>query len=63
MCANLVAAGHTVTAGDAGSKVAILAGQGACGAWRELEEVAELLGAGVAKPLPGKDVLSDELPT
>jgi pyruvate dehydrogenase (quinone) len=47
---------------NAGSKVAILAGQGARGATRELEEVAELLGAGVAKPLLGKDVLSDELP-
>src|ERR1700733_7298 len=47
---------------NSGSKVAILAGQGARGARRELEEVAELLGAGVAKPLLGKDVLSDELP-
>jgi pyruvate dehydrogenase (quinone) len=47
---------------NAGSKVAILAGQGARGARRELEEVAELLGAGVAKPLLGKDVISDELP-
>jgi pyruvate dehydrogenase (quinone) len=47
---------------NAGSKVAILAGQGARGARRELEEIAELLGAGVAKPLLGKDVLSDELP-
>src|ERR1700751_1885852 len=47
---------------NAGSKVAILTGQGARGARRELEEVAELLGAGVAKPLLGKDVLSDELP-
>ena len=47
---------------NAGSKVAILAGQGARGARRELEEVAGLLGAGVAKPLLGKDVLSDELP-
>ncbi len=47
---------------NAGSKVAILAGQGARGARRELEQVAELLGAGVAKPLLGKDVLSDELP-
>ena len=28
----------------------------------ELEQVAELLGAGVAKPLLGKDVLSDDLP-
>ncbi len=47
---------------NSGSKVAILAGQGARGARRELEEVAELLGAGIAKPLLGKDVLSDELP-
>jgi pyruvate dehydrogenase (quinone) len=47
---------------NAGSKVAILAGHGARGARAELEQVAELLGAGVAKPLLGKDVLSDELP-
>jgi pyruvate dehydrogenase (quinone) len=47
---------------NAGTKVAILAGQGARGARRELEEIAELLGAGVAKALLGKDVLSDELP-
>ncbi len=47
---------------NSGRKVAILAGQGARGARREVEEVAELLGAGVAKPLLGKDVLSDELP-
>ena len=47
---------------NAGSKVAILAGQGARGARAELEQVAEILGAGVAKPLLGKDVLSDELP-
>jgi pyruvate dehydrogenase (quinone) len=47
---------------NAGSKVAILAGHGARGARAELEAVADLLGAGVAKPLLGKDVLSDELP-
>ena len=47
---------------NAGSKVAILAGSGARAARAELEQVAELLGAGVAKPLLGKDVLSDELP-
>ena len=47
---------------NAGNKVAILAGQGARGARRELEEIAGLLGAGVAKALLGKDVLSDELP-
>jgi pyruvate dehydrogenase (quinone) len=47
---------------NAGSKVAILAGQGARGARDELMQVADLLGAGVAKALLGKDVLSDELP-
>jgi pyruvate dehydrogenase (quinone) len=47
---------------NAGSRVAILAGSGARGATAELEQVAELLGAGVAKALLGKDVLSDELP-
>ena len=47
---------------NAGRKVAILAGQGARGARAELQEVADLLGAGVAKALLGKDVLSDELP-
>jgi pyruvate dehydrogenase (quinone) len=47
---------------NSGKKVAILAGQGARGAAEELEEVADLLGAGVAKALLGKDVLSDELP-
>jgi pyruvate dehydrogenase (quinone) len=45
-----------------GSKPAILVGQGARGARAEIEEVAEILGAGVAKALLGKDVLSDELP-
>jgi pyruvate dehydrogenase (quinone) len=47
---------------NAGSKVAILAGAGARGARGELETVAEILGAGVAKPLLGKDVLGDDLP-
>lgn len=46
----------------AGSKVAILIGAGARGAAPQLIEVAELLGAGVAKALLGKDVLSDDLP-
>lgn len=45
-----------------GEKVAILVGAGARGAHDELAEVADLLGAGVAKALLGKDVLSDELP-
>jgi pyruvate dehydrogenase (quinone) len=47
---------------NAGSKVAILAGSGARAARSELQQVADLLGAGVAKPLLGKDVLPDELP-
>jgi pyruvate dehydrogenase (quinone) len=45
-----------------GGKVAILAGQGAAGAQAELVEVAELLGAGVAKTLLGREVLPDSLP-
>ncbi len=47
---------------NAGKRVAILAGQGARGASDELVAVAELLGAGVAKALLGKDVLPDDLP-
>ncbi|OBF81320.1 thiamine pyrophosphate-requiring protein [Mycobacterium sp. 852002-51163_SCH5372311] len=45
-----------------GKKVAMLVGTGAREAREELVEVAELLGAGAAKALLGKDVLSDELP-
>ncbi|MEU6280304.1 thiamine pyrophosphate-requiring protein [Streptomyces sp. NPDC047028] len=47
---------------NAGDKPAILIGQGAAGAVAEVQEIAEMLGAGVAKALLGKDVLSDELP-
>jgi pyruvate dehydrogenase (quinone) len=47
---------------NAGSKVAILVGQGARSAAAEVMEVAELTGAGVAKALLGKDVLPDDLP-
>ena len=47
---------------NAGSKVAILAGAGALGAADELRDVAETLGAGVAKALLGKAVLPDDLP-
>ncbi|MEV1076679.1 thiamine pyrophosphate-requiring protein [Streptomyces sp. NPDC050211] len=47
---------------NSGDKVAILVGQGASGAQPEVERIAELLGAGVAKALLGKDALSDELP-
>jgi pyruvate dehydrogenase (quinone) len=45
-----------------GKKVAMLVGTGAREAREELVEVADLLGAGAAKALLGKDVLSDELP-
>jgi len=47
---------------NAGHKVAILIGAGAFGAAEEVKEVAELLGAGVAKALLAKAALSDELP-
>lgn len=47
---------------NGGTKVAMLVGNGARGAEAELAETAELLGAGAAKALLGKDVLSDELP-
>jgi pyruvate dehydrogenase (quinone) len=47
---------------NSGQKVAVLVGQGARGAVAEITQVAETLGAGVAKALLGKDVLSDELP-
>jgi pyruvate dehydrogenase (quinone) len=47
---------------NSGEKVAMLIGQGARGARSEVRQIAELLGAGVAKALLGKDVLSDDLP-
>jgi pyruvate dehydrogenase (quinone) len=47
---------------NAGEKVAILIGQGAMQAGDEVIEVAELLGAGVAKALLGKAALPDDLP-
>ncbi|MDQ0994354.1 thiamine pyrophosphate-requiring protein [Streptomyces sp. V3I7] len=45
-----------------GRKVAILIGQGARGAQAEVRELADKLGAGVAKALLGKDALPDDLP-
>ncbi len=45
-----------------GQKVAMLIGQGAAEAEDEVIEAAELLGAGVAKALLGRDVLPDDLP-
>ncbi|GAA2295189.1 thiamine pyrophosphate-requiring protein [Streptomyces kunmingensis] len=47
---------------NAGEKVAVLVGQGARGARAEVEQLADLLGAGVAKALLGKDALPDDLP-
>ncbi|MGN6247584.1 MAG: thiamine pyrophosphate-requiring protein [Ginsengibacter sp.] len=45
-----------------GQKVAMLVGAGALNAAEEVKEVAELLGAGVAKALLGRAVVSDDLP-
>lgn len=47
---------------NAGKKVAMLVGAGALEAADEVIEVAQLLGAGVAKALLGKAVLPDDLP-
>src|ERR1700751_5429813 len=47
---------------NAGSKVAMLVGQGALHAADEVTEAAEILGAGVAKGLLGKAALPDDLP-
>src|SRR5437763_457298 len=55
----LARAASTLNEGD---KVAILVGQGARHAADEVVEIADLLGAGVAKALLGKDVLPDDLP-
>ena len=45
-----------------GKKVAMLVGAGALGATDEVIEVAQILGAGVAKALLGKAVIPDDLP-
>jgi pyruvate dehydrogenase (quinone) len=47
---------------NAGKKITILAGRGALGARKELEEVAEILGAPIAKPVLGKACVPDESP-
>jgi len=47
---------------NSGNKVAILVGAGAFGAEDEIIQVADVLGAGVAKALLGKAVLPDDLP-
>jgi pyruvate dehydrogenase (quinone) len=47
---------------NAGSKVAMLVGSGALGATDEVIEVADVLGAGVAKALLGKAAVPDDYP-
>ena len=47
---------------NAGQRVAMLIGQGAIGAEREVVEVADVLGAGVAKALNGRAAVPDDLP-
>ncbi|MFZ0917883.1 MAG: thiamine pyrophosphate-requiring protein [Candidatus Udaeobacter sp.] len=47
---------------NGGQKVAMLVGAGALGATDEVIEVADVLGAGVAKALLGKAVIPDDLP-
>jgi pyruvate dehydrogenase (quinone) len=47
---------------NAGERVAMLVGQGALHATDEVIEVADLLGAGVAKALLGKAAVPDDLP-
>jgi pyruvate dehydrogenase (quinone) len=47
---------------NAGTKVAILVGQGAKHATSQVMQIAETLGAGVAKALLGRTVLDDSLP-
>jgi pyruvate dehydrogenase (quinone) len=47
---------------NAGKKIVILAGRGALGARNELEQLAEMLGAPIVKPLLGKGVVPDDSP-
>jgi pyruvate dehydrogenase (quinone) len=47
---------------NAGKRVAMLIGAGALGAADEVLEVADILGAGIAKALLGKAALPDDLP-
>jgi pyruvate dehydrogenase (quinone) len=47
---------------NSSQKIAILVGAGAMNAGKEVIEIAELLGAGIAKALLGKAVISDDLP-
>ena len=47
---------------NSGKKTVILAGRGALGAGRELEALAERLGAPIVKPLLGKGAVPDDSP-
>jgi pyruvate dehydrogenase (quinone) len=53
---------HAADILNRGKKIAILAGQGALHATKELEEVAEVLGAPVVKALLGKAAVPDDSP-
>src|SRR5215471_11248195 len=53
---------HAAAVLNEGERVAILVGQGAQGAADEIVEVANILGAGVAKALLGRAVVPDDLP-
>ena len=47
---------------NGGKKIVILAGRGALGAGAELEQIAEILGAPIVKPLLGKAAVPDDSP-
>jgi pyruvate dehydrogenase (quinone) len=53
---------HAADVLNAGKKVAILVGAGALHATKEVLEIADLLGAGIAKALLGKAAVPDGLP-
>jgi len=59
-CQNDVRAAADVL--NAGTRTVILAGQGAIGAGSELEQLADLMGAPIVKPLLGKASVPDESP-
>ena len=62
VCPDKAAVAQAADILNAGEKVALLVGQGARGCEAELSQMADLLGAGAAKALLGKDVLPDDLP-
>jgi pyruvate dehydrogenase (quinone)/pyruvate oxidase len=53
---------HAATILNAGKRVVIMAGRGAIGCSDELEQLAELLGAPIVKPLLGKMCVPDDSP-